>query len=957
MEIRLGETSHGFRVTRVRECQELHGRLVEMVHEKTGAQLAWLDNGEDNKLFSAIFKTIPEDSTGVFHILEHTVLCGSDKYPVKEPFVELLKSSMNTFLNAMTYPDKTMYPVSSRNRQDYLNLVSVYLDAVFAPRLLEDPNIFRQEGWHMEKDEDGLSYKGVVLNEMKGAMSDVDDVIEEAMGSLLFPDTCYGFNSGGEPGVIQDLTYEKYVETYHRFYHPSNARFYLDGAVPLDETLAMIESYLSCYGKGQTAPEIPMQAPKPADRTVYYAIGESDDPQGRTQYALGGLLATWEDRATNLAFEAIADYLTGSNEAPLTKAVLSSGLAQDIGLRVMDGAAQSWFYLQARGTDESKLPELRRVIKETLADIANKGIDRPQLRAVISRLSYHLREYREPQGLIRASLAASSWLYGGDPMLYLTCDELIGQLRDMVEDGRMDALLREKLVLAPLSELRALPSASCAKEMQEAEQKRLHAIWDGLNEEGRKALEAQQADLLRWQKSEDTPEALATIPVLSVSEIGGRPPLPDTQVCQLDKATCITHAIPSHGIVHTTLYFDLSEYSLEDMTRICALHYLFGSLPTSRLGIQDIQRELYTCTGTFSTDIVVYAKTGDTKNCRPMLQVQFSALAENVPQAQKLIMELLLDTHFDETDRIREIADQVAEQARLSLGSSGHAIGRSVTMAGFSSLGALEESLSGATHYRFVQDWSKDFETQNAAVTQLASKLLKETFNQAHLTVSVTSDSDYLESMDLSPILQALPKGDTAKTSASYTTSVPSRLAIPVPARISYAVIGSKFASYHGALRVIAKIISLEYLWNVVRVQGGAYGSGMGVGMNGGMFCYSFRDPTPLNTLEVYRGIPEFLRSFCAQKPSCDKYILSAVADTEPLISPSSQGKLGDVRYFSQITPELLDRERAEMLSCTPDMILGWLGSIEEVLESARVCVTGNPDAISAAEGFEKFDA
>ncbi|MCQ2553335.1 MAG: insulinase family protein, partial [Clostridia bacterium] len=420
--IKTGDKLFNFTVTRVRESKELSGRLVELKHDKVGTEVCWVDNGEVNKLFSITFKTLPSDSTGVFHILEHSVLCGSEKYPVKEPFVDLLKSSMNTFLNAMTFQDKTMYPVSSRNAQDYLNLAGVYLDAVFAPAILKNKNIFYQEGWHIEQDEE-LSYKGVVFNEMKGAMASKDELMIESLLALMFKDNCYGFNSGGDPAVIPTLTYEKFIETYKKHYHPSNARVFLDGSVPIEETLSMLDDYLSKYEKSEDIPEVSYQVPFAAEETIYYALGEEEELKDKGQLTIAKIVGKWDNPVKNMAIGVVFNALSDSNDAPFKKALLESGLAQDLDMTVNDDAAQTFISIDAKNIQDGKDAEVIETIKRVAKEQVEKGIDRKALIASINSLEYKIKAPEEPAGLLRAIKSMLSWLYGGDPMMYLECDE------------------------------------------------------------------------------------------------------------------------------------------------------------------------------------------------------------------------------------------------------------------------------------------------------------------------------------------------------------------------------------------------------------------------------------------------------------------------------------------------------------------------------------------------------
>ncbi len=450
MNISTGSVVHGFEVTGVRAVEELSAVCCELRHIKTGAEVVWMDNGAENKLFSITFKTIPEDSTGVFHILEHSVLCGSENYPVKEPFVELLKSSLNTFLNAMTFPDKTMYPVSSRNKTDFINLSRIYLDAVFKPAILSNPNIFYQEGWHfeLEDSQEEPTYNGVVFNEMKGAYSSVDRTAHQALCQRLFPDSCYGLSSGGDPECIPDLTYEQFLAAYRRYYHPSNARIFLDGSVPLDEILTIIdEEYLCGYEPLESPVELRMQAPiESCESVCEYEIGPQDDPEGKDLMIRGKVICDWSDRVKQLACYALGQYLTGSNDAPLKKAILEAGLGQDVTMAVEDGVAQPFVYLMIRNASHDSRSRVDEVIQNTAQRLLDDGLDIESIEASVNHAEFGLREGEEPAGLERAIYAMSSWLYGGDPLLYIVQDEAFRTLRERLDGEYCAGLLRELLL-------------------------------------------------------------------------------------------------------------------------------------------------------------------------------------------------------------------------------------------------------------------------------------------------------------------------------------------------------------------------------------------------------------------------------------------------------------------------------------------------------------------------------
>ena len=511
---------HGFKISRSRQSAELNGTLYEMTHIKTGAKLCWLDNGQANKLFSIAFTSLPSDDTGVFHILEHSVLCGSEKYPVKEPFVELLKSSLNTFLNALTYPDKTVYPVSSRNRQDYLNLVSVYLDAVFAPRFLKDKSIFMQEGWHIETEDGKPCYKGVVYNEMKGALSDELGLIGRRFTSLLFPDTVYGNNSGGAPAAIRTLSYERFIETYLDTYHPTNAYVYLDGSVPLEETLELLDEYFSRYEKRETLPVFSMQLPKTIEATDFYEVKEDEALEDKGSLTFGKILCDWKSRYKAHAVRVLGDALTSNNDSPLKKALLDSGLAKNISFSTRASGLQPYVMIYIKGVKDGAAGDIVELLRNEADKLICAGLDHDTLHAIINRMEFQFREPDEPQGLYRCTEILNGWQYGGDPLDSLVYDPLFANLRNMIDTGEYEKLLREILVDEDGRVILHMePSTTLGEEIRQAEEKEVQDIYNSWSAEERERNQQDNVRLKEWQQTPDSPEAIASIPVLKLSEI------------------------------------------------------------------------------------------------------------------------------------------------------------------------------------------------------------------------------------------------------------------------------------------------------------------------------------------------------------------------------------------------------------------------------------------------------
>lgn len=948
----LNETAarHGFCVDRVRESKELGGQLVEMHHEKTGAQLAWVDNGEVNKTFCVAFKTLPEDSTGVFHILEHSVLCGSAKYPVREPFVELMKSSMATFLNAMTFPDKTIYPVSSRNEQDFLNLTEVYLDAVFAPRILQDPNIFYQEGWHIELDENGAPlYKGVVFNEMKGAMSDVDEQIYQKTLDVLFPDNCYGWNSGGDPKHIPDLTYEQFLRMYRRYYHPSNARIFLDGAIPLDKVLTLAEEYLSCFDRLDEKHEIPMQKPFAAEAEQAYEIGAEEDTADKTMLTLAKIVAPWSDTVRVTATEILFDVLTGSNDAPLKKALLATGKCQDVGMSLDNAMAQPYMMLTLRNIADGSEQELRQMIRDTVQQLVKTGLDKDALTASINSSEFSARQPGEPSGLLRCIHALDAWLYGGDPMQPLLSEERYQKLREMATGDGFDRLMAELLLdESTMSIIRTVPSHTQGDELRAEETERLQAIQASWTEADKEALCVQNEKLTAWQQTPDTAEQLATLPVLSLSEISADPLLIPAAEAQCGAAKVITHDLSMNGITIMHWYISLTDFTLDELKRLSILPELLGKLPTKRHDSLSLFQAIKRDIGKLTFQLRVMSRCAEMAT--PVLDVSCSVLDANVDKAAALVREILTETCFDDRARVQTLILQLSEMAKQKVISDGHRMAMYAASATMSAASAAREALNGLSACMVQKALAENFDAQYADFLALCERFSKDSAVQSRVTFSLSTN----KVLDPAAILSAYPVGTPIPDAAPYVSNLPAKCAYRIPAQISFASLGYDYRRagkvYSGIARVMSNILSLSYLWNEVRVQGGAYGAGLNTSETGRMVTYSYRDPSPARTLGINRSMSKGLRDFVAGDERIDKYIISTVGESEPPLGSENQILVSDENLLCGITPEDLCRERAEMLSTTKDALLKWCGVLDQMAKDGGVCVVGHDGAIAACE-------
>ena len=942
--MKVNDIIHGFSVTRTAPAPDCGSELIEMQHIKTGARLVWLKNSGENKLFSVAFKTPPTDDTGIFHILEHSVLGGSEKYPVKEPFLVLMKGTMNTFLNAMTYPDKTVFPVSSRNDTDFMNLTRVYLDAVFAPAIYYNPNIFYQEGWHIEmrSSSDTPVYKGVVFNEMKGAMSSVYSRMESDMMQALYPDSCYRFESGGLPESIPDLSYEQFIQGHKTYYHPSNAYIYLDGSVDIDSVLELIDGeYLCRFDKREVENDIPVQEPiAPTVKKSYYEISPDEEESNHTYYLIGKVLGSWQDREKITAASVLGEALTGSNDAPLKRALLDTGLCLDVSLEVSDGIMQPFGCIAINNTDEENCGSLKETLRSAVSELCEKGIGSELLTAAINRLEFRYRAGGEPRGLTRNINALSAWLYGGDPLLYLEMGEVFDSLRAKTESGYFEELLRQWLLEEEgTAELYLLPSRTYGDEQKADEAKRLAAIVDGLACEEKDVIVEQNRKLDEWQQSVDTAEQLATMPHLAISEVGEEPLSFDTEVTDINGITVLRHPSSDEGIAAVSLYFSLADCTEEELSAAAAMSELLGELPTADSSAAELQRRITGLLGSITYNVDVFSKQGVTDKCSPYFSVTARFLDKNTDEALALIAEIITKTSFDDKDTVKELLLQTDENYKQSIIANGHTYSMTRVRACLSAESAVTELVSGYEGYKRIHEAVKASEKLIAAVKTLSSRIVC----RARLTASVTGD------ITPEALITALPEGAApAVKEMSFRLDLPAKQGVVIPAGVSYSAMAFPDNSADTAVRkVLFRALSLEYLWNEVRVKGGAYGTGAFMTASGEQSFFSYRDPSPAATLDICAKAADFTEQYCAGEPDITQYIISSVAKDEPLMSDGNKSRKADGLWFRGITDEERAAEKKRMLGVTAKQLRE---AAEKLRTTGNICVMGTE---SAMEGLD----
>ncbi len=951
----------GFSVVKATELPELGAVLYRMVHDKTGLELVWLSRSEENKTFGIAFETLPWDDTGVFHILEHSVLCGSDQYPVKEPFVELMKSSMNTFLNALTFQDKTMYPIASRNDKDFVNLMRVYLDAVFHPLIYSKPEIFQQEGWHYELDENGnASYKGVVFNEMKGAFASADRQVHGGLNKLLFPDSPYGFESGGDPAAIPDLTYEAFIDSHRRFYAPSNAYVFLDGDLNIEQVLGILnDEYLCHYERTERMAPPAMQAAVTGESEAEYELAPGEALEGKTRLSFGKVIGTFADREKLIATQILSEVLCGSNQSPLSKAILSAGLAQEVNMGVNDGMLQPWLMLDVKNIKEENLEAVQNLIAAKLEELADQGLDRAQLEAVMANTEFKLRERDYgyyPQGLIFGFNVLESWLYGGAPEANLEVGDLFVTMKEKMEQGFFEQLIRQLLLDNPHSAKLVLrPSYTAGQQRREAEQARLDRETAAWTAEDRAAVEKRQEALLAWQHSEDTPENLATIPQLALEDIPAQPEQVPTEEMTVAGLPVIVHPLQTAGIVYVNLYFDAESCTQEELSALSFACKLLGEVDTKAHSAEEIINHTRLLCGNLSASVAAFAVGGSSAEAAVKLCVSFSTLESRLTEAVELVAEVLTGSVFAD-GTAREILRQSKMQMFQRGVMAGNAAGLSRIMAQTSAAGVADECTGGMSYYLWLkqQDENWNFESLNANMTGL----LKALVNRSVMTLSVTGAEQAQVEALAQQLVAALPEQEK-KAAVQLKPWGKRKEGIAIPADIAFAVVGGNVAEhggqYCGQLQLAGQIVSLGYLWNVIRVQGGAYGAGMVARDTGLAACYSYRDPNGAASVEKYRMSAQFLRDFAAQTTDFTGFIIGAVANSSPLMTPRTKAQVGDRFYFSRTTWESRCQVRQQLLHTTADELLAAADVLEKVFCDGGICMVGGQAQLEKCSELESI--
>lgn len=944
-ELQIGDICSGFRLNKKEYVASKSANLYTLCHEKTKTRLFYFDRADENKTFTIGFRTLPENDTGVFHILEHSVLNGSKKFPVKEPFVSMLQSSMQTFLNALTYSDMTLYPVASRNEQDLFNLMEVYLDAVFCPLIYEKPEIFMQEGWHYEFG-DSPCYNGVVFNEMKGVFADVESQMGEEMDRLLYPDNSYGFVSGGHPEHIPELSYDQFIATHRRFYHPSNACIFLDGHMDIDRMLSYIdEEYLCKYDYCAPDFAFKLQTPKVTQRTIYYEAQEGEENLAHME--VGKILCSHKETEKIFAAKILADYLTFSNEAPLSRAFLENNMAQAVSLHVDSGNFQPSISLMVRNIDPEWCGEIKPFLNDQIQRIIADGLDEKALMATLDHFAFYQKEISEPYGISLAEKVISSWNYGEDPMTALEISDVISDLREKVSTDYFVTLLKELLGNAEeMTCLIALPSRTKGQEDAKAENKRLSEVMEQWSKEQREQEETAFEKMQQWQQQPDSEEVLATLPHLSLKDVPEETVLAESCFSELLGVKVMETKTDTNGIVYFNLYFDLSDFSLEELRQLSILCSFMDELPTEHNSIADLQTKIRATCGRLRFTVTAYSRRDDLDHCTPYFMVTMSTLKENVPEALRLVEEILRHGCYDDAERIQENLLQIDYINKQAMISAGHSYAVIKALTATSKSDAMGELLAGESSIRWFTDFVQRFQAESKTYIGEFHRLIEKACGRNRMMIAFGGDLDVSL---LSDLIYALPVTEMGEC-AVYPQFDNRDCAIEIPGDVGFCALGGNLREsgdhYTGSCEVLASMLTYGYLWNAVRVQGGAYGTAMTIRSDGAIYCYSYRDPNLEHTRMAFNGLADYLEEALQEDVPLDDLIIGTVNKTDPLLSPAETCSLACVRYFKGVTGEMINRIRREILHTTVDDLRQSIGALREFQANGKFCAVGNGESV-----------
>ena len=971
-------TAYG--VIQDRDLSDLKSRGILLKHKKSGARVLLMKNDDENKVFSVGFRTPPSDSTGVPHIMEHSVLCGSREFPVKDPFVELVKGSLNTFLNAMTYPDKTVYPVASCNDKDFQNLMHVYMDAVFYPNIYQSDKTFRQEGWsyHLDDPDGELTLSGVVYNEMKGAFSSPEGVLDRVILNSLFPDTSYANESGGDPEVIPELTYGQFLDFHRKYYHPSNSYIYLYGDMDMEEKLRWLdEKYLSAFDAIEVDSAIRYQQPFAEMKEIVqeYSIASDESVSDNTYLSYNKVIGTSLDEKLYLAFQILDYALLSAPGAPLKKALLDAGIGKDIMGSYDNGVYQPIFSVIAKNANMEQKEAFIRVIEDTLKNIVENGIDQKALRAGIN---YHEFRFREadfgnyPRGLMYGLQLYDSWLYDEEkPFIHMEAIRTFEFLKSQVETGYFEDLIRTYLLDNTHGSIVIIrPEQGRTARMDRELAKKLQSYKDSLTPEEIQKLVQDTKELEEYQEEESAPEDLEKIPVLKREDISRdiAPVYNDEK--EIGGVKMVHHNVETNGIGYVTLMFDLSGIKEEKLPYVGILQSVLGIIDTANYEYGELFNEINVHTGGIGTSLELYTDVTKVKEkeFRATFEMKGKALYPKMDVLLSMMREILMESKLDDEKRLKEILAMLKSRLQMSFLSSGHTTAALRSLSYTSPIAKFKDDTDGIGYYETVKAIEEDFEGHKEELIRSLKAIAAKIFRADNMMVSYTSSEEGLEPMEKAFAAVGGRLNDAAAGAVGDVTidevSGPCILhcrkrneGFKTSSKVQYVARTGNFidggAEYTGALQILKVILSYDYLWQNIRVKGGAYGCMSSFNRIGEGYLISYRDPNLKKTMEIYEGVVDYLKNFNVSDRDMNKFIIGTISNIDRPMNPAAKGSRSMNLYMNRVSEEMIRKERAQILDADQADIRALAEVLEAMLKENSLCVIGSEEKIE--ENREMF--
>lgn len=950
------------------KLDDVNGIGKLLIHKKTGARVAIVANDDKNKVFYIGFRTPPANSTGVAHIIEHSVLCGSKNFPAKDPFIELAKGSLNTFLNAMTYPDKTVYPVASMNDQDFKNLMHVYMDAVLYPNIYQRKEIFKQEGWHYELDqEEGeLKLNGVVYNEMKGAFSSPESMLYRLIQNSLFPDTAYGVESGGDPDYIPELSYEEFIGFHKTYYHPSNSYIFLYGDMDFTERLNFLDrEYLHQYDRLTVDSQVKLQKGFGFMKEVesFYSLSEEEELSDNTYLSLNTVVGNSLDKELGLTFQILDYVLLQAPGAPIKQALLDAQIGRDILGGFEDEILQPTFTIIAKNSEEAKKDRMVGIVRDVLSKLIAEDLDEKSLRAAINYYEFRYREAdfgQFPKGLLYGLRAMSSWLHD-DKKSFLHLKDSAGYsfLKEKIGTGYYEKIIKEYLLDNKHASMVILkPKAGLSHEKDEVLKNKLKAYKENLTKEQVKFIIEDTVKLKEYQEIPSTREEVESIPMLTREDIDRKiRPLYNMEH-QVDGVKVLQHNVYTNKIAYLRLLFSVKEVPKELLPYASLLSFVLGYVDTKNYSYLDLSNEINIHTGGISTNVISFSVKNSSESYYPAFEISTKVLYDELKDAFRLIEEMLYQTKFDDTKRLKEIVDEIKSKLQMHFNTSGHQVAMDRAMSYYSVHGLFKETTTGIAFYKFIEDLAANFSEKGTSAIAKMQELMRMVFVKNNMFVSITADDEGYGRFEekLQNFSSKLPiKADSSLYEPYDTSSLkPECLneGFKTAMQVQYVARAGNFIkagfAYNGALKVLKTILSYDYLWNNVRVKGGAYGCMCGFsGVDGDAYFTSYRDPNLSETNRIYEKTADYVKNFNADERDITKYIIGTFSTLDAPLTPQAMGKRSLSMYLAGITEENLQTERDEVLNVTVEKIREQDKLIQSIFDAGNICVIGGEDAIN----------